>query len=58
MKRKSKFEYHVEDCDCKYCLHKGKTKKQGCTRSECCCADIKREAAENGRIKRKRGWDK
>lgn len=40
----NKFEYwSVEDCDCKYCLHYNR--KKGCKLTECCCADIRREAA-------------
>jgi len=61
LKRKSKFEYYVEDCDCRFCLHNTKnvkTNKKGCTRSRCCCADVKRDARANGRIKREKGWNK
>ena len=56
-----RFQYYAEDCACEYCLYyKGKSKyrKNGCDRKECCCADIKRDAIANGRIKRKAGWNK
>jgi len=51
--------YFLEDTDCVNCLYY-KGKKRGCTLTSCCCEDIKREAKEKGRIKRKRGfnsWD-
>jgi hypothetical protein len=48
----NKFEYHLEDCDCQYCVH-SKGRKSGCKRSKCLYADIKQAATVNGRIKRK-----
>ena len=39
----NKFEYwSVADCSCAYCLHY--SRKDGCKRPECCCADIRQEA--------------
>ena len=46
-----RFQYHLEDCECRYCLH-FKGKKRGCALKECCCDGIKQEAIESGRIKR------
>ena len=53
----NKFEYHLEDCDCRYCSNY-LGKKRGCKLDKCCCEDIKLDAIKNGRIKRKKGWDK
>ena len=53
----NKFQYYVEDMDCPLCLHY-KGKKRGCSLDICCCLEEKREALANGRIKRKRGWNK
>jgi len=56
-KKTAQFQYFAEDADCKYCLyHKGA--KRGCSLTACCCEDIKSDAAANGRLKRKRGWNK
>jgi len=55
----NKFEYHLEDTDCCYCLHYKRTDKKtnrGCDRDECCCGDIRADAIANELIKRKRGW--
>ena len=50
----NKFQYHIEDADCKYCLYyKGKVR--GCTLTACSCEDIRLDAIANGRIKRERG---
>ena len=49
-----RFEYHLEDTQCDACLY-WEGKKIGCTLTACCCEDIKRDAIENDRIKRKRG---
>ena len=57
----NRFEYHTEDLDCAVCLYyKGRRKahKNGCWEETCRFEDIRREAAENGRIKRKPGWFK
>jgi hypothetical protein len=54
----SRFEYHIEDLKCEYCLHyKRKSKKHinGCHKERCRFIDIRREAIANGRIKRERG---
>jgi hypothetical protein len=56
-KRHDKFEYYLEDTDCKYCLHYA-GKKKGCKLEKCCCSDIKEDAQRNGRIKRERGWNR
>ena len=53
----NKFEYYLEDCDCRYCSHY-LGKKRGCKLQKCCCEDIKQDAIAHGRIKRKKGWDK
>jgi len=55
----NRFEYHTEDLDCCDCLHykrKSKKHKNGCHEESCRFEDIRREAEENGRIKRPRGW--
>ncbi|MDR2559778.1 MAG: hypothetical protein LBC86_09610 [Oscillospiraceae bacterium] len=43
------FEYHLEDLDCKYCLH-----KKNCDKTACEFDDIRQEAIADGRIKRER----
>ena len=51
--------YYLEDTDCIHCLYY-KGIKHGCTLTACSCEDIKIEAIEKSRIKRKRGfnsWD-
>ena len=53
----NKFQYHLQDCDCRYCCHY-LGEKRGCALKKCCCEDIKQEAIKHGRIKRKKGWDK
>ena len=52
--------YYLEDCDCSVCPNyiKRKGKKQGCKYDRCCFENEKRDAIANGRIKRKRGWDR
>lgn len=57
----NKFQYHLEDMECKVCAFFG-GKKNGCQFSnarkaadECCCENEKREAIENGKLKRKKG---
>ena len=60
-RRHNKFEYHLEDLDCEYCLYYDKNRKNkplGCDRSECCCGDIRADAIANGRVIRDRGWFK
>ena len=57
-KRKyDRFEYYLEDTDCRWCLHY-QNKKHGCKLDNCCCGDIRAEAVANGRIKRKAGWNR
>jgi len=56
-----RFQYHVEDLDCRYCLfymNKDKSGKTGCGSEACRFEDIRQDAIANGRIKRKRGWFK
>ncbi|MCL2222088.1 MAG: hypothetical protein FWC20_07625 [Oscillospiraceae bacterium] len=56
-----RFEYHLEDVDCDFCLHskpKRKGRKTCCGEDPCHYEDIRLKAAENGRIKRKRGYFK
>ena len=53
-----RFEYHLEDLDCRVCLHfKSKTKKyiNGCREQICRFSLIRHDAIKHGRIKRKRG---
>jgi len=51
-----RFEYHLEDMDCKMCKYwRG---KKGCSREVCCCEDERADAIANGRIKRRKGWNK
>ena len=57
IRKYDRFEYFAEDTDCRWCLHYH-GKKHGCEREECCCEDIRADAIANGRIKRKRGWNK
>ena len=55
------FEYHTEDLECKYCeFYKGKRKaeKHGCWEDSCRFDDVKQEAEVNGRVKRRRDWNK
>ena len=52
-----KFEYYLEDTDCRFCKF-FKSNKRGCILNACCCEDIKLDALAHGRIKRKKGWDK
>jgi hypothetical protein len=47
----NKFEYHTEDLDCEFCLHRTKCKKKACRYEE-----IRREAVKHGRFKRTPGW--
>ncbi|MDR1532451.1 MAG: hypothetical protein LBS62_09790 [Clostridiales bacterium] len=56
-----KFQHHMDDTFCKYCLfYRGKRKhrKYGCQRPVCCCESEKLDAMENGRIERKKGWNR
>jgi len=56
-----KFEYHTEDLNCPDCLYykrKSKKHKYGCWEDSCRFEDIRREALENGRIERPKGWFK
>ena len=49
----NRFQYHLEDTDCKFCLY-WKGIKHGCMRIVCCCEDIKYDILAHGRIKRPR----
>ena len=58
-----RFEYHIEDLNCSMCLfRKNKSERKnrhnnyGCGEDFCRFNDIRREALENGRLKRVRGW--
>ena len=56
-----RFEYHLEDIDCRDCIYfRGKRKqhKNGCWEECCRFSDIRQEAEDNGRVKRKNGWFK
>ena len=53
----NRFEFHVEDLDCQYCLFFIGPKRD-CSLDACCCDDIRADAIANGRIKRKRGWNR
>jgi len=53
-----RFEYHLEDLPCEFCKHskkKSKAHKNGCRKETCRFDDIRKEAAKNGREKRRRG---
>ena len=53
-----RFQYFEEDCLCCWCLNY-QGKKRGCKKQqECCCEDVRADAVAQGRIKRKRGWNK
>ena len=67
MRMLNKFQYYIDDMDCKYCAYWG-GKKKGCRfpvkaqkgLPECCCDEEKREALAQRRLKRRRGamnWD-
>ena len=57
-KRKyDRFEYYLEDLDCRLCLYY-QNKKLGCKLDKCCCEDIRAEAIAHGHIKRKAGWNR
>ena len=49
------FEYHLEDMDCNLCKY-WRGKKNGCSRTVCCCEDERAYAIAHGRIKRKKRW--
>ncbi|MCL2222690.1 MAG: hypothetical protein FWC20_09665 [Oscillospiraceae bacterium] len=54
-----RFKYHLEDIECDFCLHskpKRKVHKKRCREEACRFEDIRQEAIENGRTKRKRGF--
>jgi hypothetical protein len=58
-----RFDYHVEDLDCRDCLYFKKkseriNKGTGCGEEACRFEDIRQEAIANGRLKRPRGWFK
>ena len=53
--RFDKFEYHTEDLNCSCCLHR---ENKECDKKTCRYADIRQQAVENNRTKRKRGWFK
>lgn len=38
-----KYEYTLEDCDCRFCLHHDQ-KTQSCQLEVCCCIEEKRAA--------------
>lgn len=48
----NKFQYHLEDCDCKYCTN-FLGGKRGCQLNKCPYEDIKKTAIAQGRLKRK-----
>jgi hypothetical protein len=57
----TKFEYHLEDLDCEFCLYydkKRKNKVLGCDRADCCCGDIRADAITDGRVIRDKGWNR
>jgi hypothetical protein len=49
-----RFEYHIEDLDCRSCLFY-KRESKSCGREACDFENIRAEAASSGRIKRKLG---
>ena len=51
-----KFEYHMEDFDCKLCLSYKARGGHGCGRRVCEFQDLKDEAIKHNRLKRPRGW--
>ena len=57
------FEYHTEDLNCADCLYRilksqRKNKDTGCGEESCRYEDIRREAVNNGRLTRPKGWFK
>jgi len=56
-----KFEYHLEDLNCSYCLYGDKKTNfyRNCKKNKTCYfIDIRLEAIKNKRIKRPPGWFK
>ena len=56
-----RFEYHVEDLNCYYCMYiqrVSKLYKRGCGIELCGFKDIAIDAITSGRIKRKPRWYK
>ena len=59
-----KFEYHLCDLECEYCVNclgrgvAGRCGSHGCGRSKCEFQDLRDECIAAGRIKRRRGWNK
>jgi hypothetical protein len=53
-----KFEYFLEDIDCAYCANFLNRGGHGCGRTKCEFQSLRDECISNGRIKRKKRWDK
>jgi len=54
-----RFEYHVEDLDCRDCLYyerKTKSREAGCGLDSCPFEGIRQDAIANGRLHRPKGW--
>ena len=59
IRKYDKFQYHLEDLNCCDCLHnKLEGKKCGCGFNRCPYDGIRSDALANGRVKRKRRWNK
>jgi len=61
IRKYERFEYHMEDLNCRDCLYfkrKSKHGKTGCGLDVCRYEDIRLDAIANGRIKRGKGWNK
>ncbi|MDR2514428.1 MAG: hypothetical protein LBD02_04370 [Christensenellaceae bacterium] len=53
-----RFEYFIEDLDCTYCANYRNRGGNGCGRTKCEFQDIRDECIANGRIKRRKGWER
>ena len=61
IRKHDRFEYHLEDLSCSYCLHnkkKGKGSEQGCGFDVCRYDGIRQDAIAHSRVKRGKGWNK
>jgi hypothetical protein len=54
----NKFEYFLEDLDCAHCANCRNRGGHGCGRAECEFQGIRDGCAANGRIERRRGWNR
>ena len=56
--KKDRFAFYLDDLDCEYCLYAKAIPEEhiyACLEDTCRYENLRREAIENGRIKRKEG---